>query len=265
MKKKETKIWIPLYVDKWIFGSTRHELDPAERSVWIDLLTLAAKDDGFIRANVDTPYPETQLAGMLVVPLDLLHRTIEKCLTPTIGKLILLENGTLYVVNWKEYQFTSRYRRMIDSEPPVPPRETSTDKSSSAKTEEHFRSSERIEQNRTEQNIIKQKIEEVVTLWNKFARRIGIPWIRDIEKGSTRERHLLVRLNDPKWDLPKIIEAIEAQPFLTGDNDRGWLVSFDWILNSSNYSKILEGVYTKVRRGDAARRAPDDPRTGGRR
>lgn len=258
MKKKETKIWIPLYVDKWIFGSTRHELDPAERSVWIDLLTIAAKDDGFIRANVDTPYPETQLAGMLVVPIDLLHRTIEKCLTPTIGKLILLENGTLYVVNWKEYQFTDRYKRMINAEPPVGP-------SASAKTEDEFRSSERIEQKRIEQNIIKQKTEDIVALWNKFARRVGIPWIREIEKGSTRERHLIERLNDPKWDLPKILEAIEAQPFLLGDNSSGWLVNFDWILKPMNVTKILEGAYVKIRRGDAARRAPDDPRTGGRR
>lgn len=265
MKKKETKIWIPLYVDKWIFGSTRIELEPDERSVWIDLLTIAAKDDGFIRANVETPYPRTQLAGMLVVPLELLDRTIEKCLRPEINKLTLLPNGTLYVTNWSEYQFTDRYKRMIKVNPPEPPRESSTLGSSSAKTEQDFREAERIEQNRTEQDRIKQKIEIVVTRWNKFARKVGIPWIREVERGSARERNLIARMTDPKWDLEKIIEAIEAQPFLTGDNQSGWLVNFDWILKPMNVTKILDGAYVKVRRGDAARRAPDDPYVGGRR
>ena len=109
------------------------------------------------------------------------------------------------------------------------------------------------------------RISEIIKTWNEFARRKGIPWIRSVDKGSAREKHLLVRLRDPSWNLEKILEAIAAQPFLTGDNDRGWLVTFDWILNPSNVTKILEGAYMKIRRGDAARRAPESPYVGGRR
>jgi len=38
-----------------LMGSTRWELDPAERSIFIDFLCLAGADDGFIRANPETP------------------------------------------------------------------------------------------------------------------------------------------------------------------------------------------------------------------
>jgi len=114
MEKKETKLWIPLYIDKWLFGSTRIELSPEERSVWIDLLALAAKDDGHIRANEGIPYPLDQLAGLLRIPEALLKRTITKCIRRK--KLIRLKDRTLYILNWDKYQFSDRHKRRIDSD-----------------------------------------------------------------------------------------------------------------------------------------------------
>lgn len=71
MKSKDSALmWIPLWVDKWLWGSTRIELEPDERSVWVDLMALAAKDDGYIRANVGVPYAHQQLAGMLCVSVE---------------------------------------------------------------------------------------------------------------------------------------------------------------------------------------------------
>lgn len=110
MKKKESILWFPIWVDKWLWGSTRIELAVEQRSIWIDLLAVASKDDGFIRANVGVPYQMTQLAGMLIVDVKLLEETIEKCIETK--KLKRMKDGSLYVCNWKEYQFTDRYRRM---------------------------------------------------------------------------------------------------------------------------------------------------------
>lgn len=114
MEKKETKLWIPLYIDKWLFGSTRIELSPEERGVWIDLLALAAKDDGHIRANERIPYPLDQLAGLLRIPEALLKRTITKCIRRK--KLNRLKDRTLYVCNWDKYQFSDRHKRRIDTD-----------------------------------------------------------------------------------------------------------------------------------------------------
>ncbi len=114
MEKKETKLWIPFYVDKWLFGSTRIELSPEERGVWIDLLAIAAKDNGHIRANEGVPYPLDQLAGFLRVPETLLKRTITKCLRRK--KIARQQDRSLYICNWNKYQFTDRHKRRIDSD-----------------------------------------------------------------------------------------------------------------------------------------------------
>jgi len=113
MKKRVSdNVWIPFWVDKWIFGSMRIEFEPEERAIWLDLLALGAKDDGFIRANEDTPYPIRQLAGMLLIDGELLERTIGKLIKKS--KLEKLSNGTLYIKTWKKYQLTKRHQRRYE-------------------------------------------------------------------------------------------------------------------------------------------------------
>ena len=109
MKKRQSGLWIPFWIDKWIFGSMRIEFNTEERGVWVDLMCLAGKDDGFIRANEDIAYPYTQLAGMLIIPEDLLIKTIEKFIKAK--KLTLKKNGVLYITEWEKYQLsrTAKY------------------------------------------------------------------------------------------------------------------------------------------------------------
>jgi len=116
MKRGKSYEWIPLWVEKWLWGSTRLELNPAERSVWIDLMALASKDDGYIRANPTTAYLDQQIAGMLCIKLELLRSTIEKCIK--YEKLKKDETGVLYIINWEEYSLTGRHKRRLMSENP---------------------------------------------------------------------------------------------------------------------------------------------------
>jgi hypothetical protein len=111
--------WIPLWVDPWLVGSTRLELTLEQRGVWIDLLALAAKDSGFIRANEVVPYPLDQLASLLRVPEPVLQETIARCIETS--KLERLSDGTLYVVSWAKYSLTGRYRRRLAATPPPDP------------------------------------------------------------------------------------------------------------------------------------------------
>jgi len=111
MRRGKIYDWLPLWRNKWLMGSTRWELDPGERSVFIDFLCLAAADDGFIRANPLTPYPIAYLAATLQAPAELISRTIEKCIE--VGKVVRLENGILYIANWKDYQLDPRRKREV--------------------------------------------------------------------------------------------------------------------------------------------------------
>lgn len=42
----------------------------------------------------------------------------------------------------------------------------------------------------------------------------------------------------------KLFEIAEASAFLTGNNDRGWQATFDWLIKPTNTIKVLEGVYS---------------------
>ncbi len=114
MKSRAAPPWIPLWIDKWLFGSTRHELQPDERGVWVDLMALSAKDNGFIRANEGLPYPNEQLAGMLCIHVELLLRTVERC--KQVGKLVEQEDRTFYLPSWDEYKLSSRHQRRFKKE-----------------------------------------------------------------------------------------------------------------------------------------------------
>jgi hypothetical protein len=109
---KKVDFWFPLYVDKWLWGSTRHELDHPERAIFTDLMALATKDDGYIRANETTPYPHPQLAGILCCSIELLESAIQKCIK--FGKIEDKGDGVYYICNWKEYSFSVRWIREVD-------------------------------------------------------------------------------------------------------------------------------------------------------
>ena len=39
------------------------------------------------------------------------------------------------------------------------------------------------------------------------------------------------------------MKSIDAQPWLLGKNEKGWRITFDWIIGASNYTKIMEKNY----------------------
>jgi len=124
MKSKDDSLqWIPLWVDKWLLGSTRIELQPDERSVWVDLMALAAKDGGYIRANAITAYTPRQLAGFLCIDEELLNRAIKRFVDT--GKIKEDASGIYYLINWEEFQIDYRKKarmvarmRVIEGLPP---------------------------------------------------------------------------------------------------------------------------------------------------
>ena len=111
IKRIPDNLWFPFWVDKWIFGSMRIEFKPVERAIWIDLLALAAKDNGYIRANKETPYLDEQLAGLLVYDINDFKNAVEKFVEKK--KLTRDNNGILYVTNWEKYTFSNSYKRNL--------------------------------------------------------------------------------------------------------------------------------------------------------
>jgi hypothetical protein len=123
MKYRKGDDWYPFWIDKWLLGSTRDELiirDAAGkfiedlRGIFVDLMTMAYKDDGFIRANENQPYSIRRLAGSLDVPQEKLEKTIAICLEKK--KLELRPDGTFYLTNREKYELSERTKQRKDRE-----------------------------------------------------------------------------------------------------------------------------------------------------
>jgi len=91
---------------------------------------------------------------------------------------------------------------------------------------------------------------QIVDKWNQKENLHKI-----ISLTGQRRSKLLARLKDDvfsdNWEL--LIDKCDGTPFLTGENNRGWTVSFDWLVsNDTNYIKVLEGKYDAREKGAMA-------------
>jgi hypothetical protein len=86
--------------------------------------------------------------------------------------------------------------------------------------------------------------EHVLGEWNKVAERCGLAKPRRLD--PNRMRKLKARIREhPLEDWFEVFDAIERTPWMHGDNDRGWRINFDFILEPSKFNKLLEGTYER--------------------
>ncbi|HRW94108.1 MAG TPA: hypothetical protein P5560_14235, partial [Thermotogota bacterium] len=82
---------------------------------------------------------------------------------------------------------------------------------------------------------------EIAKLFNSICP--SLKTVRGITE--TRKKHIRARWKEldslEKWK--GFFAAVESSKFLTGNNDRGWQASFDWLLSEQNMTKVLEGRY----------------------
>jgi hypothetical protein len=87
------------------------------------------------------------------------------------------------------------------------------------------------------------KLEAVVVLWNELTEGTKLPRCRGL---SDRLRaHIRARMPDHGLgDLRDAFTKAARSAFANGTNDRGWVMTLDWIVKSpDNLRKILEGQY----------------------
>lgn len=108
MRGAKRRLWIKLYVTGMLHGSVRWQLEPDERSTWVDLLCMAGEcgKEGKICDNDFLPLPRSYIANHLNISPELLERTLLKC---KVANRIGEDNGVLTITNWKVYQ--SEYDR----------------------------------------------------------------------------------------------------------------------------------------------------------
>lgn len=86
--------------------------------------------------------------------------------------------------------------------------------------------------------------EHVVEAWNDMAGRHSLP---KAKLTPERRRKLLARLKQHTVDeWTEAIGAIERNPWMHGDNDRGWRADFDFLLQTKSFTKLIEGSYDRA-------------------
>jgi hypothetical protein len=86
--------------------------------------------------------------------------------------------------------------------------------------------------------------EEIVDAWRRVCVARGAADIRDLTK-ARREKLKLRLAEHPTFDWwDELFVRITRSSFLFGRGDRGWKITFDWLIGSdTNGVRILEGVY----------------------
>jgi hypothetical protein len=89
----------------------------------------------------------------------------------------------------------------------------------------------------------RQPLSEALSFWNANAAAVGWP----LAKGLTAERpkHLRSRLREHGLDGFKAgITRARASPYLASRDPPSWF-TFDWVLKSANFQKLIEGNYDR--------------------
>jgi len=102
-----SKIWIKLWVDKWLEGSIRLQ-PPLVRSIFIDILCLASKGDGKV-AIAGVGLTDEQIAEVVGVDVDTVKEAINILIES--GRLVRLKSGILKVKNWSKYQVQGKEQK----------------------------------------------------------------------------------------------------------------------------------------------------------
>lgn len=83
-------------------------------------------------------------------------------------------------------------------------------------------------------------VDMVINKWNE----LGLQKLVAINPNTNRSKLLNARIKE--YGVEKILEAINnisKSSFLKGQNNKGWIITFDWLIKPNNFLKVLEGNY----------------------
>lgn len=87
---------------------------------------------------------------------------------------------------------------------------------------------------------VHSKVQAIVDLFNELC-----PSLSKVTVLSTcREKAITARLKEFTVEqFTTVFKKAEASKFLTGRNGKAWRANFDWLINASNFVKVLDGNY----------------------
>lgn len=220
--------------------------------IWVMLLAKAGKcnSNGFIFLTENIPYTPKMLAA----EFDFNPNIIEIALA-TFNQLgmIHLEEQTIMITGWNEHQnieglekireqTRKRVAKYREKQKLLPCNVTSnvTVTESNGTEEDKEEDKEEDIDNISKDILSSNKLLPVIEAWNK----LNLSKIVVIKPNTPRAKLLKARLNEVGIEkFIEVIDSINNSSFLRGQNNKGWTITFDWLIKPNNFIKVLEGNY----------------------
>ncbi len=226
--------------------------------IWLKLLCLAGttNDSGMVYFTKEIPYTEQMLATLFNRPLATIQFALKVFQE---FEMISIIDDFLQISNWKKYQNIEgmdkireqnriRKQNQRERQKIMIEQDTSRDMSRDVTQQNKKEDIDKEKDNKlivSKDTICQTDVRRVIEEWNKL-QEVGINPIRDIKPSSKRCQLLKGRIRE--YGLDDVINAIENvhnSDFLRGENNRGWMITFDWFVKPNNFTKVLEGNYNK--------------------
>jgi len=90
----------------------------------------------------------------------------------------------------------------------------------------------------------KKDIEDLFSFIRIYFKKIELPVPESLTQAREKKLKNILKQCENVDEFKDVLKKIKDSPFLLGNNDRGWRVNFDWLLNTNNFIKIKENSYT---------------------
>lgn len=235
--------------------------------IWLKLLCLAGttNDSGMVYFTKEIPYTEQMLSTLFNRPLATIQFALKVFQE---FEMISIIDDFLQISNWKKYQNiegmdkireqnrirkqNQRERQKIMIEQDMS-RDMSRDVTQQNKIKNKKEDIDKEKDNKlivSKDTICQTDVRRVIEEWKKL-QEVGINPIRDIKPSSKRYQLLKGRIRE--YGIDEVLNAINNvrnSDFLRGENNRGWMITFDWFVKPNNFTKVLEGNYNVIKGGD---------------
>ncbi len=229
-------------------------------NILLKLYLRSLRNEGKLMFNNRIPFNSTMLAQVTRHSVGVIEKAMK--IFQELGLVEVLDNGAIYMLDIQNFIGKSSteadrkriYRARIDAEKNAPLLQTgqmseqmsgqTSDKCPDKTTPEIEIEIEReleieIEKDPTT-TLNKKDIDNIISTWNK----LGLQQLQAIN--SNTKRHTMLKARISEYALETVLSAIESineSQFLKGQNNRGWIITFDWFVKPNNFLKVLEGNY----------------------
>lgn len=231
--------------------------------IWFKLLCLAGKNNnsGVFMLNSKIAYTDEMLSTIFrrnINTIRLALKTFE-----SFGMVELIDN-VITIPNWSKHQtldqleerkkymreymnerrakqkviIDSKVNGKVNSKVNSKVNVNSLEEERDKEKEREEEREEEIDISTTKVALIPKHLESVATAWNN----LNLSTVKSIQN----TRLALVNARIKEYGLNAILQAINninKSSFLKGQNNKHWIITFDWLIKPNNFPKVLEGNY----------------------